>query len=201
MSESIQKISLFVTSIFKLNYNDGEEFKKEILPQIYKYESKNKMAVGYSETGYTSYNITHDILKEFENTNNFQRFVHSCVNSIHQSLNLPGEVICTNNWFNINRKYSYHPEHQHIPCVWSAVYYVNADKTADASLKFLAPWTDSQWPYYPVMKESADTSLECEITPSTGSLWVFPSYLKHAVTQQMSDTDRITIAMNFDYRK
>jgi uncharacterized protein (TIGR02466 family) len=100
-------------------------------------------------------------------------------------------------WFNINKKYNYNNSHSHAPFYFSAVYYVQSPENSGI-LNFERP------------DLLRDTILVDNITPynygtywvppTVGVLYIFPSYLKHFVTQNLADEkndERISIAFNF----
>lgn len=83
----------------------------------------------------------------------------------------------TSGWLNASAEYDFNTLHDHGDALWSAVYYVDDGCTADEPAPFLAgalllktqltAWK-SNYAYLPV-------------TPRPGDLWLFPSYMPHAV--------------------
>lgn len=113
---------------------------------------------------------------------------------ISNSWNLPQTLVLKNIWANVNRKNNFNYPHFHPQSIFSGVYYPMATETT-GDLVFKRP--DIQEHYI----DSADTEYtqkHFNISPKTGNLVIFPSYLNHFVEQNSSDSPRISIAMNFD---
>ena len=106
-------------------------------------------------------------------------------------------------WVNIGSKLSFNYPHNHSGYSLSGIYYVKASKmTKDSGLlQFLDPRGDVQ-PYsngVPELKQSFSNNLT--IHPEDKILIIFPSWLKHWVTPNLEEEDRISIACNFRYLK
>ena len=82
--------------------------------------------------------------------------------------------------------------HNHIPDIWSGIYYVQAEEN-DARICFYDLNKTSNWPWRPV--ESNFSSMKM-FAPKTGKLYLFPSYIMHEVEQQTTESDRISISFN-----
>ena len=197
----IERYELFVQSIYRADYEHAEKLKETIIPLFKKFEQDNYIGEDayYSPNSYTSYYNTPDIFQVFsDELEDLKNWISSCVNEIHRANHLPNAVKLTNSWFSINRKHAVHDEHNHIPHVWSGVYYIQSDFDKDAKITFLNP-NDSRWPYADLKEYNNETSLEKTMHSSTGSIWIFPGYMNHKVSQQLVDNERISIAFNFDY--
>jgi uncharacterized protein (TIGR02466 family) len=100
-------------------------------------------------------------------------------------------------WFNINKRYNYNQLHSHAPCFFSAVYYIKSPENS-GTLTFERP---------DLLRDTISINTTNDynygtywVPPTVGTLYIFPSYLKHCVTQNLADeTDdaRISIAFNF----
>jgi uncharacterized protein (TIGR02466 family) len=100
-------------------------------------------------------------------------------------------------WFNVNGKYNYNITHSHSPCFYSAIYYVKCPKNS-GSLHFVR--SDLLTEVVEFCEANEKNYGEYYLQPSVGSLYIFPSFLKHYVTQNLSeeeDSERISIAFNF----
>ena len=102
-------------------------------------------------------------------------------------------VVMNHAWANINRKHDFNHPHYHPNCYFSAIYYVAAEENC-GGLVFNRP--DLQG-HYITTYSSAYTEKCYRINPKSNLLIVFPSYLNHYVEPNLSDTARISIAMNF----
>ena len=202
MEYEIEHLPFFIINVHRVSYPKAEEFKNKIVPVFQKYEKENPNEIGdYSQDGYTSYFNNQNILQKIEGTKDFFQWMSDIVFKIHKESGLPGSLICQDNWFNINRKYSYHERHIHLPAIWSCVYYVQADYSKDARLQFHSPWAETRWPYVENAQWNANTAQEMQVHSETGCLWIFPSFLYHSVKQQINDNERSSIAANYSLIK
>lgn len=183
---------------FRFHYNDNneliEKFKKE--------EQNVLMPEGkYPIGSYTSF-YTNTTVLDMPELADLREYILNAVNDLHASIGLGGELEFTASWFTINRQYSYHEQHNHIPDVWSGVYYVKAEH-GDATINFINKnLIDTGWPYDALKLNMNDfISTEKVCTPTTGMFLIFPSYLLHKVEQQNIDSERITIAFNLNVKK
>jgi len=101
----------------------------------------------------------------------------------------------TQSWLNINKKGTYHHEHNHANSYLSGVFYVNSQPDKD-SITF----KDSN--YYQINlgnrnNYNAFNSREWTFSVKTGAIIIFPSYLKHTVSINKHDNhERISLAFN-----
>lgn len=98
-------------------------------------------------------------------------------------------------WANINHKGAWNAPHEHLPCTWSGVFYVDAGEYTEASpgsdmngeLLFFDPVPlGYEWKRPPVVKHR----------PETGKMLLFPSFLTHMVAPYYGEKPRISIAFN-----
>ena len=110
-----------------------------------------------------------------------------------------------NMWANINQKGDSNNTHCHPGCLWSGVYYVddgietNGDE-AGGHLIFEDPRFPMNSMYQPdlVMRdpEGIPQRNQHSVTPKSGMLIMFPSWLRHSVRPYKGDKDRISVAFN-----
>ena len=102
-------------------------------------------------------------------------------------------------WMNVNRKGSYNHVHIHPRKFLSAVFYVTAPENCgeivfeDSRLQ-RSSHEPSNW----FSEMNPLTFHSTGYIPEVGKLVVFPSWVKHYVTQSLSDEPRISLA--FDYK-
>lgn len=97
-----------------------------------------------------------------------------------------------NMFANINPPGAYHLPHVH-DCHWTGVYYVLApEKCGNLCIQkpHQGPSQAEQTKFF------ANVRLEHKITPEPGRGYFFPSHLVHYVEENLSTTDRISIAYN-----
>jgi uncharacterized protein (TIGR02466 family) len=191
----IEKQYIFPTQVFRSIYKDSQELQKKIVPEFLAREKSDQSPVRYTANGYTSYGSNSDVLND-PLLEDLKLFVENCIQHCHKETKLAGEPKLDASWFSINRKYTYHEEHNHLPDLWSRVYYVQADHD-HPGLTLVNGNQKSNWPKSGITELSESNSPNVTCAAETGSLIIFPSYLLHKVEQQMVDKERITIAFNY----
>jgi len=101
-----------------------------------------------------------------------------------------------NIWININPPGSYNNLHNHVGSVLSGVYYVDANEN-QGNIQFER--SDNGEYHIPeiIDKETYFTCTRATYAAKTGALYIFPSWLKHSVQGNKSNTDRISISFNY----
>jgi len=104
------------------------------------------------------------------------------------------EIYMTDNWLNYTTKGQEHKMHTHTNSILSAVYYLQV-KDSVPCLTF-----NRQQPKFPLefaqMKYTESNSDEWTVEVSEGDIVVFPSNVYHHVKPNLSDTPRMSIAVN-----
>ncbi len=108
------------------------------------------------------------------------------------------EICLDNMWININCKGSYHKTHTHPNSMFSGVYYITAPVNS-GSICFEHPAVDTMqydWKdnYKDIMSEV--NSENWYVSALTGRLLLFPSWLKHSVSQNLIEENRIALSFN-----
>ena len=102
-------------------------------------------------------------------------------------------------WSNLNNSYYTEEVHIHRDSFFSAVYYVKATGTKDnGTLDLLTPDHGLRQMIKPeiISTYNAFNGSKWSITPETGKLVIFPSWIMHHVTANISNKDRISIAFD-----
>lgn len=119
----------------------------------------------------------------------------ACVQHAQPELAAKG-LRLTSAWANINHAGHWNTPHQHLPCEWSGVAYIQTPNVAekkvgscqDGDILFFDPLPLGQQyqrsPYHPY-------------TPKQGNMFIFPSYLLHMVAPHFEQEPRISVAFNF----
>lgn len=115
--------------------------------------------------------------------------------------------VCIGNyWLNINRKNDFNMDHVHPGCFLSGVYYVSADSSLNQGRIIFRRennFTMHYGSYFDGLKgNESSPHLEemIPLSPRTGALLLFPSYLSHCVEPNQSDTDRVSISFNIELK-
>lgn len=101
-----------------------------------------------------------------------------------------------NAWANVNSKGDSNELHIHPSSTWSGVYYVEAgdpvkDVPDSGNISFINPLLSERMSFF--ANEIPDRR---SMTPVSGQMVLFPSYLQHMVRPYFGDKPRISIAMN-----
>lgn len=190
----VERQDVFSVPLFRNTYDNADFLKSQVKPLLYKIEQDDKEPAYYPKNGYTSYKTNSNIL-DLPELSDLKTWIGITAQSIHKNMGLAGNVYFTGSWFTINRQYSYHERHNHMPDTWSGVYYLQAEQ-GDSGLTVVNPNKDANWPNCPVEKLNDFTSPSIITKVETGTLIMFPSYIPHKVEQQQDDRERISIAFN-----
>ena len=110
-----------------------------------------------------------------------------------------------NMWANINRRGHANKAHTHPGCLWSCVYYVDGGIDGDsAAVAGELMLEDPRYPmnamYVPSLvlrgEDGAPQHSQYAITPKSGMMVIFPSWLRHSVRPYHGGKDRISVAFN-----
>ena len=196
-----QEAFLFPNPIWRVKIENVDN--EEIIKYAYEVKEQSDGVQRSNVGGWHShpYQIFEPMPESFSNLlNDTTQFVNEYCNQITGITNL----ILGNFWFNINPKNTYNHPHDHAGCLLSAVYYLQADGDGignlevyrgDAGEYFLN--TSAQY-LKPEERGAREFTGHNFITqPATGYMYIIPSWLKHSVGLNTTDTDRISIALNF----
>lgn len=125
-----------------------------------------------------------------------QTRINDCCKLINIKKNMQAQL--SNFWININSKGNGNNLHNHPSCTLAAVYYVQTPEKC-GKVQFEHPSNMINFWMQSYTDNDMYTTHSCvDVQPEEGKLIVFPSWLKHAVQANESDTDRISIAFNAD---
>lgn len=114
-------------------------------------------------------------------------------------LNPPeNKIKCDDFWFNLATKGAYQEYHQHCNSHFSCVYYVDVNDDS-GNLVFKSSEAITDMCLLPINRDN-HTNLSfktCSYTPKNDTLFLFKSNTLHMVEKNHSDSDRISISMNF----
>ena len=110
---------------------------------------------------------------------------------------LNNKINITSAWSIINKKNASNERHIHSNSYISAVYYVSAPKNC-GDILFHDPRQAKIIRKPNTIKANQLNAEVVNITPQSGLLVLFPSYLYHSVAKNNSDEERIIISFNID---
>ena len=185
----------FSTPVWIKQLNNFENINDELKSYIYQARKDNPEGVKKSNVnGWHSegLDLKNQSLKNFitEISNN----IGSAIKDMNWDLDSQIARI-TNMWAIINKERAFNERHHHGNSSLSAAYYVKAEKNA-GDLIFFDPRQANVF-HHPTSKEA--NSLNCQVqsvTPRSGTLVLFPSYLEHKVAENLSNEERIVVSFN-----
>lgn len=187
---------IFPTQVFRAQFDSAQELAKAVVPTLLDQEKNDKKPLKYTANGYTDYGrenlLERPVFKELKD------FIDDVIVRCHKQTGLQNEPSLRSSWFSINRKYTYHEEHNHLPDTWSGVYYIQADQD-HPGLTLVNPNMKANWPRVNVSELNEANSPNVTCAAMTGSLIIFPSHLHHKVEQQLTDKERIMVAFNYGF--
>jgi uncharacterized protein (TIGR02466 family) len=186
----IEKIFVSFVATEQLNLPNNTEIKNCCLDYIEKYSVKSKPNQV-------------DITRNDKNFKSLFEVVEQKINEVATSFGITSNsrLEIDNAWVNLNRVIHTQVAHCHPGYMFSAVYYPLATPNTDW-LEFTNPITAHQYVFsFDKTKIFNDlTASSWKITPETGQLIIFPSWLIHQVRgpvyAQPNSDNRISIAFN-----
>lgn len=194
MSEKIElfRHDCFPSGLFWCDYNLPVDLQEEIIECIMPFEKLNQN--NYHGHGFTTYHTIQNFLEQ-EGLLSINQFITDMVQTVHNTVRLRGNVYIKDSWATVGEKYSWHGQHNHLPNLWSGVFYVQADDES-SPIEFIDKNKDSNWPWHFKTEENQYTAKSIQCETKTGRLYIFPSYFDHSVNEYKGNGKRITIAFN-----
>lgn len=145
---------------------------------------------GYQSKDFYLHEVTHTPMHELFVA--IQPFVDHCTNDY----GIPKNLKIDNIWININRFGNTNTSHTHPKSILSGVFYVDAEPLS-GGIMFERPNTTEAFLLNSLISDTKFLTWETvAYVPETKKLLIFPSWLKHSVSPNMSGKERISIAFN-----
>lgn len=120
--------------------------------------------------------------------------IKDTVDEIYKDLGIKTDAKLGDYWFNVNSKFSYNTSHNHPGSLISAVYYIKSPINS-GRLVFERPDPFNDWILNTDPNENNIGKILQE--PRENMLVLFPSYIKHYVEMNQSESERVSMALNF----
>ena len=191
--------NLFPVPIFQYKIENYQEINQELLNYILELQKKNKIGNTHSNRGgWHSPNF--DLVNEgppINFINKFKDFLKHIISSDMGWEYIPNKQRIVAMWAIINKKNSFNVMHNHQNCYLSASYYVRKPEDS-GDITFFDP-KEAKTYRFPKIEKYTEYSTEIvTIEPREGDLLIFPSYLYHAVGENLSDDNRVVVSFNID---
>jgi uncharacterized protein (TIGR02466 family) len=187
---------MFFTPSYYMYLNDIDNFsiKKEIYWLKDRTEGRNVSNIG----GWQSQAMYEEDLKKYlPEISKLEKEISLAIGEIIKIWEIEEPAELGNFWCNINYDKDYNLAHTHPQSTFSCVYYVEAEENA-GSLTFVRP--DLQYHYITPKNYNKYTYQTYNYTPEKSKLLIFPSYIEHYVTPNLSGRERISIAVNYSIK-
>lgn len=184
-------INLFATQIYKkslvLDLSD-------IVKYCYDLKNNTSGRKVSNRNGWQSNNLSGSILP----LNSMFIEILKAMNEYKEQVGAKGTVELDNIWININPKGGSNIPHVHPHSFMSGVYYVQTpNDCGNIYFENTHPvnydWQDFKFKDFSNNVNAGDT---WEFEPKENDLYIFPSWAKHGVNANTSNTDRISISFN-----
>lgn len=183
-------LKLFPSPVFKGKITDTE-FLQSLENSIRKLDVNNDYIK--NKNGFQ----TDDNLQDLEDFKALHDFILDESSSVLDELEVERDSLyVTGMWANITQPNHCRMSHMHPNCILSGILYISTPENC-GRLAFCDPRTNSKM-IEPAYRHRNDyNSSVVAIQPSAGDLYIFPSWLEHAVEQGNNTAgDRICIAFN-----
>ena len=185
----------FSTPVWASQIDDYENINSELKNFIYSQKENDPKG-----TLKSNINGWHSKMFDLQNIS-LSGFLNSLKPKIEEAIKDMGwDVInqivkITSMWSIINKKDSFNERHHHGNSALSAAYYVNADQQS-GDIVFYDPRQSFLFSHPEAAKLNNLNAQIKSISPKSGMLVLFPSYLDHSVHPSKSMEDRIVISFN-----
>ena len=170
--------------------NEIDIFCQKILYKEYSFDlSKLLINIIKKEKKHVS-NIGGDQFSVFVNDKNFLNVLEKEANKLADIIGCE-KVFLDNIWLNVNKNKDYNVLHDHPNSVISGIFYIKVPKNS-GELIFS---NENLIRFYPL--KIKDNSQIWKFEPKENTLYLFPSWIKHMVSSNFTNKERISLAFNF----
>ena len=191
--------NLFSVPIFHYKLDNYKEINKELLNYILELQKSDKTGNAHSNKGgWHSQNF--DIVNQgppINFLNKIKDYLKHIISNEFGWKYVPNKQRIVAMWAIINKKNSFNVTHNHQNCYFSSAYYVKKPKNS-GDITFFDPKEAKTYRFPKIEKYTEYSSEAVTIKPEEGDLLIFPSYLYHSVSENLSEDDRIVISFNVD---
>ncbi len=196
MDLNYKTVNLFPSSIHSLGINDFDNYKDQLVKEIYQERDENPIGRKISNHGgWQSNQININYCKS-------ETLKEIIIRSLCQlepifknvSMNVQG-------WMNINGPGNFNVKHDHPRSNLSGVLWIKTPKNS-GNLVFTSPQLfnkfEELYNYRDEFKYDTKSYMTYYFTPTEGRILLFPSSLEHEVEENKSNEDRISYSFNIE---
>jgi len=190
--------ALFPTFLFMKSHPDAADFNARLLRECNHLREQRSQSVSVSNRGGWQ---SKDDINSYPAFAPFVSFVEETMAEVKKFLTVDDDVTfrVATAWVNFNAKGDYNIKHVHGNSFFSGVYYVKIPE--DGGLIRLSDPNPVRVCFHVPYKElGPHNCFSHEVEPEEGRLVIFPGYVPHEVTPNMSNEERCSIAFNLGVR-
>lgn len=190
--------ALFPTFLFFKDYPNPTEFNARLLDEGNLLREMDPEGASISNRG--GWQSKEDI-NTYPQFAPLVRFVEDTMAEVKEFLGVTDDAMFRvgSAWVNFNARGDYNTRHIHSNSFFSAVYYVKVPENS-GEFHLFDPNPVRTCFHVPYKESTAQNTFIHGVKPVEGRLLVFPSYVFHEVTANMSDEERCSIALNIGIR-
>lgn len=194
----MQKISIFPTNLWKFSIPDQERVNKNLLQYMQSLKSDPESV--FSGKSSNKWHTTRSLHKRQELSEVNQFVVNSCKDVLSATrIENKDSLIITGAWGNISGPGSSHHKHTHPNNYLSCVYYVATGEGCN-TINFYDPREQIGLIRPEVLERTIDNAEDISLQVEPGDLVVFPHWLRHNVSPNTGEIERVSIAYNLMFK-
>ncbi len=191
---------LFYTPVWQTNVADDEAdwstLRAAMLERIRELESAGQ---GVQRTNFGGWQSDDDLYKHREFNWLTQRIM-ALANQVAPQFSAKASFDDGILWANVNRRGDFNAMHTHPDAILSGCIYLKVDSADQGAIQFLDAREGSptsHWRCYTRLNDSTPlTEQAVTVTPREGDILFFPGWLRHWVTPNLTDQERVSVAFN-----
>lgn len=191
---------LFYTPVWQTNVADNEadwaSLRAAMLERIRALESAGQ---GVQRTNFGGWQSDDDLYKHQE-FGWLTRRIMALANQVAPQFSAKASFDDGILWANVNRRGDFNAMHTHPDAILSGCIYLKVDSAEQGAIQFLDAREGSptsHWRCYTRLNDSTPlTEQAVTVTPREGDILFFPGWLRHWVTPNMTDQERVSVAFN-----
>ena len=190
----MQITALFPTFLFQKDHPHQADFNAQLLKESYRIRELQSQGVVVSNQGGWQSSDDVNTYPEFAA---LVDFVDEAMIEVKSFLSVIDEwdFRVGTAWINFNGKGHFNARHVHGNALFSGVYYVRVPENSGV-IKLIDPNPIRACFHTPYKETGAQNCFSHEIEPVEGRLLIFPGYVPHEVSPNLSDEERCSIAFN-----
>ncbi len=189
----------FAVPVFKTKLDDFPSHQEGLRSMLLEHQQKSPGLKKSNLNGWHSENNLH--LQSHPDiqwlNQSIGQFAGECIAPFHPGQLEQTNVLLTSCWGNISGGNAWNAPHNHLPCQWSGVFYVDVEKSLEKNqpkerqglIEFMNPLPLGRHYHRPSV---------VTYHPEDGMILLFPGYLMHLVHPNLSPVQRISIAFNLE---